>query len=316
MKAILAMDHSDCAEAALKAVMERKWTADDEITIVTVLDLFEVLPSFSFDREKAFDDARRLVETDADKLRSAFPETRVNTEVMEGYPHVKLAELARQTGADCVYLGAHGRRAFSQLLLGSVANSMLFHAPCSVNIIKTRDLASGGRYKHVLIAVDDSKHSRASMEQIMAMKWPDDVTFHVINVLENPESFMLFEIAGDKHQKELEERTARLAEKAEKMLSEYCCQLEERFGPGRCHFELMHGHPREQILNKARQLPAGLIVLGSHGRDFVETMVLGSVSQAVALQAPCSVAIMRQGSGESRKSETSKQAEKALQKSS
>ncbi|MCA9805956.1 MAG: universal stress protein [Cyanobacteria bacterium HKST-UBA02] len=308
MKVILAMDHSDCADAALKAVLERQWTAADEITIVTVLDLFEVLPSFSFDREKAFADARSLVEADAEKLRQAFPETLVNTELLEGYPHVKLAELARETGADCVYLGAHGRRAFSQLLLGSVANSMLFHAPCSVNIIKTTDLASGGRYKHVLIAVDDSEHSRASMDQILEMQWPDDVTFHVINVLENPVYLT---------KQEIEERTARLAEKAEKMLSEYCSSLGKRFGEGRCHFELMHGHPREQILNKARQLPAGLIVLGSHGRDFVETMVLGSVSQAVALQAPCSVAIMRKRSEVSGGSEeSSRKTEKALQKSS
>lgn len=308
MKVILAMDHSDCADAALKAVMGRQWTADDEIAIVTVLDLFEVLPSFSFDREKAFADARGLVEADAEKLRQAFPETRVSTEVLEGYPHVKLAELARESGADCVYLGAHGRRAFSQLLLGSVANSMLFHAPCSVSIIKTTDLASGGRHKQVLVAVDDSEHSRASLEQILDMRWPEDVTFHLINVLENPGPYL----TG----KEIEERTARLAENAQSMLTAYCRLLAERFGQGRCHFELMRGHPREQILNKARQLPAGLIVLGSHGRDFVETMVLGSVSQAVALQAPCSVAIMRQGSGEFKKSETSKNAEKALQKSS
>ncbi|MGD9685266.1 MAG: universal stress protein [Candidatus Obscuribacterales bacterium] len=294
MKAILAMDHSDCADAALKAVMERRWTADDEIAVVMVLDLFEALPSFSFDRERAFADARGLVEADAERLRRAFPETRVSTRVLEGYPHVRLAELARETGADCVFLGAHGRRAFSQLLLGSVANSMLFHAPCSVNIIKTTDLASGGRYKHILIAVDDSDHSRASIEQILDTQWSDDVTFHLINVLERPES--------------------ELKEKTEKMLADYCRLLAERFGEGRCHFELMHGHPREQILNKAKQLPAGLIVLGSHGRDFVETMVLGSVSQAVALQSPCSVAIMRRASGGS--GETSRKAEKALQKSS
>ena len=47
------------------------------------------------------------------------------------------------------------------------------------------------------------------------------------------------------------------------------------------------------ILDEAEEWGADLIVLGSHGRGFWGRVLLGSVSQAVALHARCSVEIVR-----------------------
>ncbi len=43
----------------------------------------------------------------------------------------------------------------------------------------------------------------------------------------------------------------------------------------------------------AKSWPADLIVMGSHGRRGFEKALLGSVSEAVAMHAPCSVEIIR-----------------------
>ena len=45
--------------------------------------------------------------------------------------------------------------------------------------------------------------------------------------------------------------------------------------------------------DEAARWQADLIVLGSHGFGVVKRRLLGSVAQAVALQAPCSVEIVR-----------------------
>jgi nucleotide-binding universal stress UspA family protein len=53
------------------------------------------------------------------------------------------------------------------------------------------------------------------------------------------------------------------------------------------------GEPVSKILEVARQWPADLVVMGSHGRGKVAGLVLGSVSQAVLHRALCPVLVVR-----------------------
>jgi nucleotide-binding universal stress UspA family protein len=51
--------------------------------------------------------------------------------------------------------------------------------------------------------------------------------------------------------------------------------------------------PKTLILDEAREWGADLIVVGSHGRSSFDRFLLGSVSEAVALHASCSVDVIR-----------------------
>ena len=51
--------------------------------------------------------------------------------------------------------------------------------------------------------------------------------------------------------------------------------------------------PHTLILKEARDWNADLIVMGSHGRQGADRFLLGSVSEAVATHAHCSVEIIR-----------------------
>ena len=51
--------------------------------------------------------------------------------------------------------------------------------------------------------------------------------------------------------------------------------------------------PKTVILDEASSLGADLIVLGSHGRRRFNRFLLGSVSEAVAMHAHCSVKVIR-----------------------
>jgi nucleotide-binding universal stress UspA family protein len=53
------------------------------------------------------------------------------------------------------------------------------------------------------------------------------------------------------------------------------------------------GDPRGTILEEAKTCGADLIVLGSHGRHGLERFLMGSVAEAVAANATCSVAVVR-----------------------
>src|SRR5689334_2155836 len=57
--------------------------------------------------------------------------------------------------------------------------------------------------------------------------------------------------------------------------------------------EVLSGKPKDAILEHAQNWPADLIVVGSHGRRGFRRLLLGSVSEAVAMNAHCSVAVVR-----------------------
>ncbi len=53
------------------------------------------------------------------------------------------------------------------------------------------------------------------------------------------------------------------------------------------------GHAAEEITRFAKDNDVGLIVIGSYGKSKLKRAFLGSVSQAVANQAPCPVTIVK-----------------------
>ena len=53
------------------------------------------------------------------------------------------------------------------------------------------------------------------------------------------------------------------------------------------------GTPLTEIVNAAKDWPADLIVIGSHGRGGIRRVLLGSVAEGVMRNAPCPVLVVR-----------------------
>jgi nucleotide-binding universal stress UspA family protein len=65
--------------------------------------------------------------------RAALP---VRARVLLGDPPLEIGRFAMEDGCDLLVLGTHGRSGFSRLLLGSVAERVLRHAPVPVLVIR------------------------------------------------------------------------------------------------------------------------------------------------------------------------------------
>lgn len=52
-----------------------------------------------------------------------------------GNPGPAICQLAKTWEADLIMVGSHGRTGLSEMLLGSVSNYVVHHAPCSVMVI-------------------------------------------------------------------------------------------------------------------------------------------------------------------------------------
>ncbi|MGB7413547.1 MAG: universal stress protein, partial [Thermosynechococcaceae cyanobacterium] len=62
----------------------------------------------------------------------------VSTEYTQtsGSPGRTICDLAQHWEADLILMGCRGRAGLSQLVLGSVSNDVMHHAPCSVLVVK------------------------------------------------------------------------------------------------------------------------------------------------------------------------------------
>jgi len=145
-KILLAIDASKCSEAATQAIVHRIKAQDAEVHVFTVVDLLDHFPEEQLDSKNSpklnelrlarLHIASELVERAAQLLRHAGFKASVG--VAEGNPTARIIEEAEQWKADLIVVGSHGRRRFERALMGSVSEGVARYAPCSVEVVRTR----------------------------------------------------------------------------------------------------------------------------------------------------------------------------------
>lgn len=144
----------------------------------------------------------------------------------------------------------------------------------------------------ILLAVDGSPGSEAAVEEVCRRPWPPESEVRVVTVLSPIESILM---QGVKHSPTtFDDLLEQQGMEAAKRLNEIASDLALR-APG-LHVtpRMLEGLPKEAIVDEAEQWGADLIVVGSNGYGAIKRFLLGSVSLAVALNAPCSVEIVRE----------------------
>lgn len=71
-----------------------------------------------------------------EQIRPVDPAIAVRHVLLEGHPADEIVRYAAESGADLVVLGTHGRTGLERLLMGSVTESVLRGARCSVLAVK------------------------------------------------------------------------------------------------------------------------------------------------------------------------------------
>ncbi len=78
--------------------------------------------------------ARALLQSTAERCLPA--ECAREYHVLQGDPHQKLVEAAREIDADLIVMSTHGRGGVAHLVIGSVAEKTVRHAPCPVFVVR------------------------------------------------------------------------------------------------------------------------------------------------------------------------------------
>ncbi len=291
MRILIAMDGSECSQASIQNLEDTIYPAGTEIKIVSVVDFIEPLPVIAGVKEKEIEAARSLVQKAAKELSEHQPGVNVSWEVIDGFVTDEILKASSAWKADLIMIGSHGRHGLSEFFIGSVSHAVLLHSHCAVRIVRAskKDTA---RPLQVLVGVDESKYSASIIDHILSMPWPTRTHFKCVHVM--PElSERIFLDPDCEFAYRMSNQYDDLYRIQKKLLEDATSKLKDAYGKKSASSEVLFGEPRKELIKHAKEWPADLLILGSHGKRGVEKLLLGSVSEAVATHANCSVEITR-----------------------
>lgn len=140
-RVLFTTDGSDFAERAMSQAIDLARQCDAELRVVTVVEnpVFYGIPEATalYDAEfyrSLSAELEKLAEGALERAREAAAEAGVTATalVRHGAPGEEILAEAREWDADAIVLSTHGRTGLGRLLLGSVANQVVTHAPCPV----------------------------------------------------------------------------------------------------------------------------------------------------------------------------------------
>ncbi|HLL53768.1 MAG TPA: universal stress protein [Myxococcaceae bacterium] len=150
MKLLLAVDGSQSSEAPLGEVLARPWPKDTQVRVVTVVENPAPPPNAFWPEaymvpEPVYKQVRENAEKLVARMASALRERgfTVETQVRQGDPRSGIVDEAVDWKADLVLVGSHGYTGLKRFLMGSVAQYVVGHAPCSVEVVRPKPAAQG-----------------------------------------------------------------------------------------------------------------------------------------------------------------------------
>jgi nucleotide-binding universal stress UspA family protein len=289
MKILLALDTSAGSQAALDEAAQRPWPPNSSFEVVSVAEPSHLWTTSEV-VEQATQRAQEVVDRALERLASAGQQA--SGSVPSGDPKTVILDRAQTSQADLLMLGSHGASEVEGILLGNVAAAVMRYAPCSVEVVRASTKSSGGR--KVLLATDGSPSSVEAANAIASRPWPAGSEFRVLSIVELVLTPLraLFEVPAldpaylDSAREEAMKHAQSAVDSARQILEGAGLATSESIS-------VLIDSPKTIIVREAADWGADLIVLGSHGRRGMTRFLMGSVSEAVATGAGCSVEVVR-----------------------
>jgi nucleotide-binding universal stress UspA family protein len=226
------------------------------------------------------DDARRGLEIAVAEARR-LGARRVASKLLTGMPWQQIVDAARESAFALIVIGTHGRSGLTRVLLGSVAEMVVRHAPCPV--LTVRPDSQPASFAHVLCPVDLSKPARDAVDIAADLAQPGGAGITLLHVLELPVSFA-GEIRTPDFHRDLDARSAAL-------LDQWTTDLKAKVKVPVTQLTRV-GRPGAQVLALLDDdRTFDLVVMGSQGHTGISRLLLGSVAEKVVRHARCPVLV-------------------------
>jgi len=283
MKLLLAVDTITTLDIMLNAIERRSWPKGTEADVLSVVEDDTVPPETWRTKGYGLDAVRHEMRRRGEQVSVLAIERlraigiAAHVTIMRGDPAFLIPFAARKWSSDLILIRANNRMKFRNWLLGSVAKSVVEDADCSVEVVRAATEGSGDR---ILLATDGSDVSLTASQAVAEMKFTENAELKVVSVI-NPIRYSLEEI-GFLRGKE--------SERAHRAIGKTVRLLENT--PAKISAEVVAGRRARQIVARARDWNADLIVVGAEERSGLKRLLRGT-AVAVANRAHCSVRVVR-----------------------
>lgn len=148
MNILFATDGTKHSACAIDTIKNFTLTKKDKIKVVSVMDMAVplaidmyagYLPSTPEIEKHVRENAERVLTETCEAIINICGKDSVDVsrELLVGSPESRIVETAEEMNADLIIVGSHGYNRWERLLLGSVSDSVVHHAPCSVLVVRT-----------------------------------------------------------------------------------------------------------------------------------------------------------------------------------
>jgi nucleotide-binding universal stress UspA family protein len=301
MKILIGYDGSEYSDFALDDLQRAGLPAEADVFVATIAEMWIQMPLSYGGVETGFVDetvsgkaqASEIASKGVERLRKSFPQWRIEGDATVGSPSENLLSKADDWKPDLIVVGSQSRGAVGRFFFGSVAQSLLDNALCSVRIgRKPAADAVPTKEKHLrlIVGVDGSEGAEAAVDSIISRQWDARCEICVVSAIDYVVPLIQFDSGAPPPTHHsvyyLEE-----FEKAEKNVNRAVNKLD---GAGFSTVAVIRNQdPKSLLIEQAKERKADCLFVGAKGKSRIERLLIGSVSSSVASRAECTVEVAR-----------------------
>lgn len=279
-KILVAVDGSDSSKNALRQAC--KIARDDEswITVLTTIPLFED----QFDTLNMKEKVSRTLREEGDRVLARMKkiaeeeDTCIISMLKEGNAFEMILDTAEEDNFDLIVVGRRGMSRIERTLMGSVSASVIAHSKKDILVVPRETILE---WKNILLPTDGSRYSNAAVDKAIELAANYNSTITAVSVVD----------VTDEFSSEAPEAVKELMQNAKQFVEE----VRKRAGGINISTLVKEGETYEVIINLARELMSGIIVMGSHGRTGIKRFLMGNITEKVIGYAGCPVLIVKTG---------------------
>jgi len=231
-----------------------------------------------------WDELRQSEHRKLDQLRDdlAVRDIPLSTTFEERDPVEMITEFAACRDVELIVMGTHGYRGFDRMFLGSVAERSIRAVGVPVMTVKENEWDAASTIRRILLATDFSPESEGAVR--LALEWAqildaDVEVFHAIHEAE------VGAVSGGVPG--TTDHLGRLRKEALDGLQSVLSQMSDAGVPASA--DLTYGPASLEIVKRAVESRADLVVMGRRGQSRLEHVLFGSVTTRVLRHVKCSV---------------------------